>query len=238
MTNKNILLVENVSKYFDHFEAVSPTSFSVERGTIYALIGENGAGKTTLVKTITGLFSPDSGKVEIGGYNNTKEPVIAKRLFGYVPDNPLGYQYLTGYEYLRLSGKMHNMKAAKLEKRIKEVSNIFNIRDILPLSLTDYSRGNRQKLTFIAALLHEPVLLVIDEPIVGLDPESIEIFGNQLKEFAKNDGAVFFTTHIISFAAQYAHRVGIMKRGALVKEVIVDKKTDLNKAYKLVSGEK
>jgi ABC-2 type transport system ATP-binding protein len=238
MTNKNILLVDNVSKYFDHFEAISPLNLNIESGLIYALIGENGAGKTTLVKTITGLLSPDSGKIEIVGYDICKEPVRAKRLFGYVPDNPLGYQYLTGYEYLRLTGKMHNIKTSKLEKKIKEVSNIFNIREILPHSLIDYSRGNRQKLTFIATLLHEPVLLVIDEPIVGLDPESIEIFGKQLRLFASNGGAVLFTTHIMSFADRFADRVGIMKRGRLAKELTINKQTDLNKAYKLVSGEK
>lgn len=221
----------NLGKKFGSFKAVSKVNLRIKPGEIYAVIGPNGAGKTTLIKMIVGLLSPTKGKVFIFGIGIEKQPLKAKQMFGYIPDNPDAYQYLTGYEFLLLAGSLNNLSRNQTEERITQLLPIFPINDIINQPIAQYSRGNKQKLAFIAAVLPNPKLLIIDEPIVGLDPASIQILGNQLRGIAAQGGSVFFVTHILSFAQQYADRVGIMVKGRIVDEQKITKNLDLNQWY-------
>lgn len=228
---RETLVVQKVTKRFGELSAVKDISLSISPGTIYALIGPNGSGKTTLASCIVGLLRPDVGNVLIAGIDIQKDSVKAKRLFSYVSDNPAIYPYLTGLEFLRLTAKLHGFSKEDTEKRISEIKNIFPIEDILKTTTDSYSRGNIEKTAFLAAILSQPSLLIIDEPIVGLDPASVQILGDTLKQFAKDGGAVLLSTHTLTFAKKYADKVGIVQGGVLVKEITVTSKTDLEEIY-------
>lgn len=225
--------IENLSKKFGYLTAVSQVNLRIQLGEIYALIGPNGAGKTTLIKMIVGLLSADSGTASIFGHDINKQQEEAKKLFGYISDNPTAYDYLSGREFLTLTGSLRTMRKHVINERISELINLFPINNIIDQPMSEYSRGNKQKVAFLAALLAQPKLIIIDEPIVGLDPDSIKIFGNTLKNFAKNKGTVFFATHILSFAQTYASRVGIMRNGKIVVEKNIEKDTKLEALYQL-----
>lgn len=228
---KDILSVESVTKQFNGLLAVDSVSLNVPSGSIYALIGPNGSGKTTLANCIVGLLKPDAGRVLIGGIDIQKQSVKAKHLFAYVSDNPAIYPYLTGVEFMKLSAKLHGLNSKDTDRRIEELKDLFPISDILSTTTDSYSRGNIEKTAFLSALLARPSLLVIDEPIVGLDPASIKIFGETLKKFVKDGGSVLLSTHTLAFAKKYAHKVGIMQKGKLVKEIPINPKTDLEDLY-------
>jgi ABC-2 type transport system ATP-binding protein len=215
---KPVIETDKLCKNFGPVKAVQDVNLKVKKGEIFALIGPNGAGKTTLIKMLTGLLKPDQGRVLICGFDIDREPVEVKACFGYVPDNPVVYDYLTGYEFLKLTGNLRGLGFAQISKRIGELVKIFPIGEILNYRMGSYSRGNRQKTAFLASLISEPQLLIIDEPIAGLDPTSITIFGETLKKFTKGGGAVFLATHILSFGQDYADRVGVMNKGKIIKE--------------------
>lgn len=212
-----------LSRSFGSFKAVDNIDLTLHPGDIFALIGPNGAGKTTLIKMLVGLLSPTSGQALICGHDLSHDPISAKTCFGYVPDNPEVYGYLTGLEFLEMTGNLRGLHPAELKKRISQLMEIFPLKDILPRQMSSYSRGNRQKTAFLAALISKPPVLFIDEPIAGLDPTSIEIFGETLKSYAKAGGAVFLATHILSFGQEYASRVGVMSQGHLKKDILVGK---------------
>lgn len=231
MDRPNLLSIKNVSKSFGDLKAVKSVSLDVPAGKIYALIGPNGSGKTTLINNIVGLLRPDTGTVSIAGVDINQKPVTAKSLMGFVPDNPANYPYLTGLEFLYLSGRLKHLSQPVTAKRLNELKEIFPIDDVLNSPMSGYSRGSLQKTAFLAALLGEPKLLVIDEPVVGLDPSSIKIFGQKLLDFRRSGGAVFLSTHTLSFAHKYADKVGIMYQGKLIFEVDDPQKVDLEKYY-------
>lgn len=227
----NTLSVKAVTKIFGRLPAVDNISFEVSPGTIYALIGPNGSGKTTLANCIVGLLRPEMGKVLISGVDIQESPVKAKCLFSYISDNPAVYPYLTGFEFLRLTARLHGLDEIETRKRIDELKGIFPIQDILSTTTDSYSRGNIEKTAFLAAILPKPTLLVIDEPIVGLDPASVKIFGDTLSSFAKHGGTVLLSTHTLSFAKKYADKVGIVQKGKLIKEILITSKIDLEDIY-------
>ncbi len=225
------LVVESITKRFNELQAIDGISLSIPPGTIYALIGPNGSGKTTIANCIVGLLKPDSGKVLIRSIDIQKEPIKAKRLFSYVSDNPAIYPYLTGYEFLRLTAKLHGFTKEETDSRIKELENLFPIKDILTTTTDGYSRGNIEKTAFLAAILPKPTIIIIDEPIVGLDPDSVKILGDALIKFAKAGGSVLISTHTLNFAKTYAQKVGIVQKGKLVKEFSITSKTDIDEIY-------
>jgi ABC-2 type transport system ATP-binding protein len=210
-----------LTKRFDSFVAVKDVSIRIKSGEIYTLIGKNGAGKTTLLKCLVGLLAADKGTLSISGYSISLQSLEAKQQFGYVSDDPSVYEYLTGNEFLALTGRLRQMDATDIQHRMKELSALFPIRDILDKPMAEYSRGNRQKVTFLAAIISKPEVLIIDEPTVGLDPESVHIFGKALRTHAHEGGAVFFISHSLDFAKEYADRIGMMEKGHLVKEANV-----------------
>ncbi len=227
----DILQIKSVTKKFGNLVAVNDVSLSVKPGTIYALIGPNGSGKTTLVNCVVGLLRPDVGEVNIKGVNILEKPVVAKHLFSYVSDNPAIYPYLSGEEFIRLSGKLHGLSESVIDTRFSELKKIFPMADILETRTESYSRGNIEKTAFLSALISHPELLVIDEPIVGLDTASVEIFGRSLRRFVKQGSSVFISTHTLSFVEKFADTVGIIRNGTLVKEIPIGPKINLEDIY-------
>jgi ABC-2 type transport system ATP-binding protein len=222
------ILTDQLTKRFGSFTAVDNVRLNINDGEIYALVGPNGAGKTTLVKMMVGILSPTRGTVKIAGFDICRSPLTARKNFGYVPDDPSGYDYLSGMEFLIFTGRLRGIEKGKLERRIKELVRLFPITDVIYRPMGDYSRGNKQKLAVLAAIISEPQVLFIDEPVVGLDPPSIRILGRILTEYAGNGKTVFFVTHILDFARDFAHRTGVMKEGKIVEEIQLTKKVDLN----------
>lgn len=207
--------------------AVDNVNLSVNEGELYALIGPNGSGKTTLIKMLVGLLIPTAGSAAIAGYDVASRPLLAKREIGYVPDDPSAYDYLTGLEFLMLTGRLRGMGEGEVKKRIEALMPLFPIADVVPTPIAQYSRGNKQKVAVLAALMTKPKILLIDEPIVGLDPSSIDILGETLVKYVRGGNTAFFVTHILSFAQKYARRVGVMKDGAITKETMVSREVSL-----------
>jgi len=232
-TKKIAIKTESLTKKFGQLVAVSGVNLNIQSGEIYALIGPNGAGKTTLIKMMVGLLSADAGYTSIFGYDISRQPEEAKKFFSYISDNPTAYDYLTGREFLVLTGSLRNMKKQKITEHINELIHLFPIANVFDQPMSEYSRGNKQKVAFLATLLPKPRLIIIDEPIVGLDPDSIKIFADTLKEFAENGGTVFLATHILSFAQTCATQVGVMRAGKIVGEKKIEKNTKLEVVYQL-----
>jgi ABC-2 type transport system ATP-binding protein len=212
------LSLERLSKRFPARLAVDELSLDVEPGEIYGLIGPNGSGKTTTVKMVAGLYRPSGGRVRVDGIDLQAEPERAKRRIGYIPDEPFAYDRLSGREFLHLVGELWGVPAADRTRRLEELAGLFDLGTILDGYIESYSRGSRQKLAIVAALLHDPGLLVVDEPIVGLDPESAVRARDLLRAFADAGGAVLLCTHTLTFAEAVCRRVGLLRGGRLVAE--------------------
>ncbi len=210
-----MLEIKNLTKKFGNNQAVKDVSFEIKPGEIFSLIGPNGSGKTTIVKIIAGLLQPTAGKVTVGGFDITKEPVKAKALIGYIPDEPTVWSAMTGEEFLHLTGALYGMSEVERNRKLPELLAIFKLEQMGQGYFEEYSRGNKQKFAILAALLHQPKLLLIDEPIVGLDPASAEIAKLQFVKFCRDGGAILLVTHTLAVAEEIAQRIGILKQGKL-----------------------
>ncbi len=213
-----MLTVTRVTKKFGNDDAVQDISFRIEKGEIYALIGPNGSGKTTLVKSISGLLRIDSGEILVDGVSVMKSPQKTKSVIGYIPDEPSAWVGMTGEEFLHVVGALFGVEATERASRISELLKRFSLERIATQVFDDYSRGSKQKFSIISALLHEPTLLLVDEPIVGLDPESATIAKALLREFADAGGSVLLVTHTLPVAEEIASRIGLLHEGKLVAE--------------------
>jgi ABC-2 type transport system ATP-binding protein len=211
-----MLSVRNLTKQFGSVVAVREVSFEVKPGRIFSLIGPNGSGKTTIVKVVCGLLKPSAGAVFVCGSDVVKEPERAKAQIGYVPDEPSVWQGMTGEEFLHFVGALYGMEEAPRRRRIPELLAIFNLQGIQEGYFEDYSRGNKQKFAILAALLHTPRVLLIDEPIVGLDPQSAEVAKNIFQKFAAEGGTVLMVTHTLSVAREISSEIGVLQEGRLV----------------------
>jgi len=209
--------INNLSKTLGNLPAIDNLTFSHAKREKIALIGPNGSGKTTLVKLITGLLRPAAGTIKIQGIDVAVDPVRTKSLLGYVPDEPSVWNHLTGEEFLHLVGSLYGIDQDKRKSRIENLLAIYDLRGVEKGYFQNYSRGNKQKFAVLAALLHEPKLLVIDEPIVGLDPESISATKKLLTEFAKDGGTVLMVTHLLQIAQDIATTIGVLKLGKLIE---------------------
>ncbi len=215
----NALSVERLTKIFgtrDGNVAVNDISLTLTAGEVYALIGPNGSGKTTFIKIIVGLLHPSRGKVFVNGIDVTKDPARAKAVIGYIPDEPDAWAGMTGEEFLHFVGALFGVPAALRRDRIRELLGKFHLGGVEKGYFEDYSRGNKQKFSIMAALLHHPQFLLIDEPIVGLDPESAEIAKHEFREFANRGGTVLIATHTLPVAEEIADVIGVLKNGKLV----------------------
>ena len=211
-----MLSIHKLAKKFGTKTAIADLSIEIKAGEIFTLIGPNGSGKTTTIKIIAGLLQPSAGSVRISDFDITKDPIKAKAMLGYIPDEPSVWSGMTGEEFLHFSGALYGLDRATRNKRISRWLADFSLQGIEKEYFENYSRGNKQKFTIIAAMMHEPKLLLIDEPIVGLDPTSAEIAKNKFVAFAKSGGAVLLATHTLPVAEEIASRIGILAKGSLV----------------------
>jgi len=228
-----MIKLTNLTKIYGEKIALSDLTLNIPEGELFGFLGPNGAGKTTTIKLIMGLLRPTSGKVEVGGYDIFREPIKAKQIIGYVPDSPFIYEKLTGREYLQFIGSIFNMEVGNIAAEIEKCSALLNMESYLDYRTGEYSHGMRQKVVLTSAFIHKPRLLIIDEPMVGLDPSSARIVKDILADFAKAGSTVFISTHTLSLAEEICHRIGIINHGRLVT---VGTRADLMKMTSAVDG--
>ena len=210
-----MIRTENLSKRFGPKVAVRDLDLEIGRGEFFCFLGPNGAGKTTTIKMLTGLLRPSSGRALVGGHDVEGEPLAAKQLLGYVPDHPFLYDRLTGRELMRFVAGIYRMTERALAARCDALLATFGILDVADQLVQDYSHGMRQKLSFASCFLHQPQVVVVDEPWVGLDPKSIHMVKTYLKERTRDGLTVFMSTHSLAIAEETADRVGIIHEGRL-----------------------
>lgn len=213
-----MIRLNNVSKTYAkaRTKAVDSLTLEIKPGEIFGFLGPNGAGKSTTIKMITGILKPDEGTIELDGINLADDPIAAKALVGYVPDNHEIYDTLKGIEYLNFIGTMYGVAAAELKKRIDEYAAMFDLTEALPNMIGSYSHGMKQKLSVIAALVHEPKVWVLDEPLTGLDPQSAYRLKQLMRQRAEQGNTVFFSSHVIDVVEKVCDRIGIINHGKLV----------------------
>mgnify|MGYP000721072927 CR=1 FL=1 len=212
----SIIRLTNLSKKYGAFSAVDNLSLEVKPGEIFAFLGTNGAGKTTTIKMMTGVIEPTAGTVEIGGYNIQTHPVEAKSLMGVIPDRPYLYGKLTGREFLSFMAELYIVPHRTAANRIEEMLSLYGILEWQHDLIDSYSHGMKQRLLMCASLLHNPALLVVDEPMVGLDPRGARLLKDTFRERAAQGLTIFMSTHSLSVAEEIADRLAIIKRGKLI----------------------
>jgi len=212
---KFALSLDGVTKDFGNTRAVDRLSLKVPAGEIFGLIGPNGSGKTTTIKMVVGLYHPTRGKVRVDGNDIVQAPTKAKACLGYVPDDPVAYDRLTGREFLEFVGELYGMERERREEAIVRLLSAYGIEDLADGYFGKFSRGTKQKIAMAAGLLHEPALMLIDEPMVGLDPESTLVTKRLLRAYADAGGAVLLSTHTLDIAEDLCDRFGVLYRGRL-----------------------
>lgn len=223
-----VLAVEHFTKTFGSKRAVDDVSLSVMPGDIYGFVGHNGAGKTTLIRSAVGVAGFDSGSIRIEGMSVADEPIAAKQITAYVPDNPDVYDFLTGIQYLDYIADIFQVPAAVRRERIERYADKLSLTSALGDLISSYSHGMKQKVVLIGALLHEPKLLVLDEPFVGLDPEASYILKGLMRDLTERGSAIFFSSHVLEVVEKLCNKVAIIKAGKLIadgptEEVVGDK---------------
>jgi len=213
-----MLKLNNLSKKFGNFTAVNNINLEINSGDFFGFLGQNGAGKTTTIKMITGLYAPTNGTVHIGEFDIQKNPIEAKNLVGYIPDQPFLYEKLTGREFLYFCGGLYKIEKSKLKIIIDEIIYQLKIEQWLDKRTEEYSQGMKQRIAIASALLHNPSLIVVDEPMVGLDPQSAQLVKNVLKQRASQGVAIFMSTHSLNVAEEICSRIGIIKDGNMIFE--------------------
>ena len=211
-----LIETQHLVKRYGDKAAVNDVSFQVYAGEVFGFLGPNGAGKTTTIKMIVGLLQPTSGTVKVGGYDVQQQPLQAKAASGYVPDTPNLYPKLSGRELLRFVGDLYEMDRPQVEHRIDELLKLFELESAADDTIDSYSHGMQQKAALASALIHDPKVLVLDEPTVGLDPRSARVIKDILRQMAERGAAVFLSTHILEIAERMCDRIGIINNGALV----------------------
>ena len=209
--------IKNVTKKYGDKKALDNVSFKVEDGDIFAFIGHNGAGKTTLIKSIVGIHDFDEGDILIDGMSIKEKPVECKKLMAFVPDNPETYEHMKAIDYINFICDMYDTDTETREKNIKKYAKLFEMEDKLGDTIDSYSHGMKQKIVLISALAHDPKILIMDEPFVGLDPKAVFDMKEVLNEMTKEGKIVFYSTHILDVAEKLCSRVAIIKSGKLIK---------------------
>lgn len=221
---------ENVTKVYNKtVRAVDDISFNVRGGEIVGFIGPNGSGKTTTMKMLTGIIKADVGKITVNGFNVRKDPIKAKESIGYIADSPDMFLRLKGTEFLDLIGDIYHVPTEKRQERIQEFAKRFELTEALSSPIMSYSHGMRQKIMVIAALMHNPPVWILDEPMVGLDPKSAFELKQMMREHAQAGNAVFFSTHVLEVAEKLCDRVIIIKKGHILYDGTLEKLESTNK---------
>ena len=209
--------IKGLCKSYDNKRVVDNLDLTINDGEIYGFIGHNGAGKTTTIKCLIGILSFEKGEILIDGLSIKDKPIECKRKIAYIPDNPDLYNYMSGIDYLNFIGDVFNVANDDRVKRIDKYAGIFELTDSLANPISSYSHGMRQKLAIIAAWLHEPDLIVMDEPFVGLDPKASHDLKMMMRQFCDRGGSIFFSTHVLEVAEKLCDKVAIIKQGQLIK---------------------
>jgi len=214
-----VIEIEHLEKRFGNFQAVSDLNLKVNRGEVFGFLGPNGAGKTTTMKIMVGLMNPTRGRVRIGGIDVQQEPVRAKQKMGYIPDRPFLYEKLSGHEFLSFMAGVYSMKGKVGGDRAEELLSLFELLPWADELVESYSHGMKQRLVMAAAILHRPEVVVVDEPMVGLDPRGAALVKNLFRQLCRDDaGTVFLSTHTLEVAEELCDRVAILQRGRVIAQ--------------------
>ena len=212
-----MLKIEHLSKIYGDKKAVDDLTLHINSGGIYGFIGHNGAGKTTTLKSVVGILQFDKGQIYINGKSVASNPIECKKEIAYIPDNPDLYDFMTGIKYLNFVADIFGVSSAERKERIKKYADLFELTADLAQPIAAYSHGMKQKLAIIAAWIHEPKLIIMDEPFVGLDPKASHILKEMMREVCNAGGAIFFSTHVLEVAEKLCDKVAIIKDGKLIR---------------------
>ena len=213
-----MLIIEHLTKAYGETKAVDDLSLHIRPGEIFGFIGHNGAGKTTTLKSAVGILQFDEGTVTICGKSLRDDPLACKRDLAYIPDNPDLYEFMSGIKYLNFVADIFGISAAERQEKIRRYADIFELTDNLAQPVSSYSHGMKQKLAMISAWIHDPKLIVMDEPFVGLDPKASHLLKEMMREHCDAGGAIFFSTHVLEVAEKLCDKVAIIKQGRLIRE--------------------
>ena len=212
-----MLKIEHLTKVYGDKKAVDDLSLHIRPGEIYGFIGHNGAGKTTTIKSCCGILQYDSGEVFVDGVSMKENPIACKEKIAYIPDNPDLYEFMTGIQFLNFVADIFGVSAGERQERIRKYADEFELTADLAQPVSAYSHGMKQKLAIISALIHEPKLVIMDEPFVGLDPKASHILKGIMRDICDEGGAIFFSTHVLEVAEKLCDKVAIIKGGKLIK---------------------
>lgn len=212
-----MLKIEHLTKKYGEKTAVEDLSLHILKGEIYGFIGHNGAGKTTTLKSIVGILQFEEGKIRIDGDSIQENPLVCKKKIAYIPDNPDLYEFMTGVKYLHFIADIFGVDEQTRQERIRKYADLFEITSDLAQPIAAYSHGMKQKLAIIAAWIHNPELIIMDEPFVGLDPKASHILKGMMREVCDEGGAIFFSTHVLEVAEKLCDKVAIIKNGKLIR---------------------
>ena len=212
-----MLKIENYTKNYGEKAAVKNLSLHIKAGEIYGFIGHNGAGKTTTLKAVAGILQFEEGEILVDGVSVRTDPLSCKKKIAYIPDNPDLYEFMTGIQYLNFVADIFGVSAQDRKERIRKYADLFELTPELAQSIGSYSHGMKQKLAIIAAWIHAPRLIVMDEPFVGLDPRAAHLLKGMMREFCDEGGAIFFSTHVLEVAEKLCDEIAIIKKGELIK---------------------
>lgn len=212
-----MLQIQHLTKTYGDKTAVNDLSLHILPGEIYGFIGHNGAGKTTTLKSVAGILGFDSGDILVCGVSVRKDPIACKQRLAYIPDNPDLYDFMTGIQYLNFIADIFGVDAAKRQERIQKYGDLFELTSDLAAPISAYSHGMKQKLAIVSAWLHDPQLILMDEPFVGLDPKAAHTLKGMMREVCDAGGAIFFSTHVLEVAEKLCDKVAIIKGGRLIR---------------------
>lgn len=235
-----MLVIQNFTKKYGDKKAVDNLSLHIRPGEIYGFIGHNGAGKTTTIKSVAGILQFDSGEITIGGISVCEDPLACKKQIAYIPDNPDIYEYMTGIKYLNFIADIFRVGEDDRQERIRRYADVFELTQDLAQPVSSYSHGMKQKLALISAWIHEPKLIIMDEPFVGLDPKASHQLKELMHEFCERGGAIFFSTHVLEVAEKLCDKVAIIKGGTLIKSGTMEEvrgDASLEKVFLELEGE-
>ena len=217
-----MLRIEHLTKTYGDKKAVDNLTLHIAPGEIYGFIGHNGAGKTTTIKAACGILQFDEGDICIDGVSIKDDPLACKQRLAYIPDTPDLYEYMKGIQFLNFTADIFGVSADERQQRIKKYADLFELTDSLGDNISSYSHGMKQKLAIISALIHNPKLIIMDEPFVGLDPKAAHLLKEQMREMCNQGAAIFFSTHVLEVAEKLCDKVAIIKGGKLIKSGTMD----------------
>jgi ABC-2 type transport system ATP-binding protein len=217
-----VITLTGLTKLYGKFKAVDGIELTVPKGELFGFLGPNGAGKTTTFRMIAGIIVPTAGRIEIGGVDLARQPLVAKRRLGYIPDRPFVYDKITGAEFLRFVAALYNAEDASLERRIDELLDVFELTPWKHELTESYSHGMRQKLIIAGALIHRPEVIVVDEPMVGLDPKGARLLKDLFRRYVKRGGTILMSTHTLEVAESMCDRIAIMQSGRILANGTMD----------------